>query len=208
MTAHYAVCSTSHFYSHLMNCLKQRGFKFLFLVVALSSVRSIVFWWFSHFFSRGRTLSPSSNLILLSSVFPLSLWEPKDLNVYKLQLFPYSFYVYEILSRTFTSLLFSSETGGRVVGWGIMLQAGRSQVRFPIKSLDFFNWPNPSSRTMALGSTQPLTEMRAAGRRVRLITSPSSVSRLSRRLTTVWASTACYRDRFAQDTGYRDGGIP
>jgi hypothetical protein len=25
--------------------------------------------------------------------------------------------------------------------------------------VDFFNWPNPSSRTMALGSTQPLTEM-------------------------------------------------
>jgi hypothetical protein len=23
----------------------------------------------------------------------------------------------------------------------------------------FFKWPNPSSRTMALGSTQPLTEM-------------------------------------------------
>jgi hypothetical protein len=23
----------------------------------------------------------------------------------------------------------------------------------------FFNWPNPSSRTMALGSTNPLTEM-------------------------------------------------
>jgi hypothetical protein len=23
----------------------------------------------------------------------------------------------------------------------------------------FFNWPNPSSRIMALGSTQPLTEM-------------------------------------------------
>jgi hypothetical protein len=23
----------------------------------------------------------------------------------------------------------------------------------------FFNWPNPSSRTMTLGSTQPLTEM-------------------------------------------------
>jgi hypothetical protein len=23
----------------------------------------------------------------------------------------------------------------------------------------FFNWPNPSNRTMALGSTQPLTEM-------------------------------------------------
>jgi hypothetical protein len=40
-----------------------------------------------------------------------------------------------------------------------MLQAGRSAVRFPMRPLDFFNWPNPSSRTMALGSTQPLTEM-------------------------------------------------
>jgi hypothetical protein len=28
-----------------------------------------------------------------------------------------------------------------------------------ILCLDFFNLPNPSSRTMALGSTQPLTEM-------------------------------------------------
>jgi hypothetical protein len=34
-----------------------------------------------------------------------------------------------------------------------MLQAGRSLVRFPMRSLDFY------SRTMALGSTQPLTEM-------------------------------------------------
>jgi hypothetical protein len=25
--------------------------------------------------------------------------------------------------------------------------------------IGFFNWPNPSSRTMALGSTRPLTEM-------------------------------------------------
>jgi hypothetical protein len=28
-----------------------------------------------------------------------------------------------------------------------------------MKSLDFFNLPNPSSRAMVLGSTQPLTEM-------------------------------------------------
>jgi hypothetical protein len=40
-----------------------------------------------------------------------------------------------------------------------MLQAGRSWVRFAIKSLYLFNWPNHSSRTMALGLTQPLTEM-------------------------------------------------
>jgi hypothetical protein len=42
-----------------------------------------------------------------------------------------------------------------------MLQAGRSPVRAP-DEVDFFvsNLPNPSSRTMALGLTQPLTEMR------------------------------------------------
>jgi hypothetical protein len=39
-----------------------------------------------------------------------------------------------------------------------MLQAGRSLVRVP-DEVDFFNLPNPSSRTMALGSTQPLTKM-------------------------------------------------
>jgi hypothetical protein len=39
-----------------------------------------------------------------------------------------------------------------------MLQAGRSPIRFP-DEVDFFSLPNPSSRTMALGSTQPLTEM-------------------------------------------------
>jgi hypothetical protein len=41
-----------------------------------------------------------------------------------------------------------------------MLQAGRSRVRVPMRSLIFFfNLPNPSSRNMTLGSTQPLTEM-------------------------------------------------
>jgi hypothetical protein len=39
-----------------------------------------------------------------------------------------------------------------------MLQAGRSPVRVP-DEVNIFNLPNPSSRTMALGSTQPLTEM-------------------------------------------------
>jgi hypothetical protein len=48
---------------------------------------------------------------------------------------------------------------GSVVSWGTMLQAGRSRAGIPIRSLDFFNWPNPSSRTMALGWTRPLTEM-------------------------------------------------
>jgi hypothetical protein len=39
-----------------------------------------------------------------------------------------------------------------------MLQAGRPPVRVP-DEVDFFSLPNPSSRTMALRSTQPVTEM-------------------------------------------------
>jgi hypothetical protein len=48
---------------------------------------------------------------------------------------------------------------GSVVGWDAMLQDRRSWFRFPIRSLDFFNCPNSSSRTMVLGPTQPLKEM-------------------------------------------------
>jgi hypothetical protein len=40
-----------------------------------------------------------------------------------------------------------------------MLQAGRSSVRVP-DEVDFFNLPNSSSRTVAMGSTQPLIKMR------------------------------------------------
>jgi hypothetical protein len=46
-----------------------------------------------------------------------------------------------------------------VVSLGTMPRAGRSRVRVPIKWIFFFNLSNPSSRTVALGSTQPLTEM-------------------------------------------------
>jgi hypothetical protein len=77
---------------------------------------------------------------------------------------------------------------GSVVGWGTMLQAGRSRIQFPIRSLILFNWPNPSSCTVALGSTQLLTEMNTrnlpggkCGRGVRLTTLTPSVSRLSRK---------------------------
>jgi hypothetical protein len=50
--------------------------------------------------------------------------------------------------------------GGRggAFGWGTALQDGRSLVRFPMMSLESFI-DNPSGRTMALGSTQALTEM-------------------------------------------------
>jgi hypothetical protein len=62
-----------------------------------------------------------------------------------------------------------------------MLQAGRFPVRVP-DEVNFFNLPNPSSRTMALGSTQPLTKIFPgvkSGRRIGLTTLLPSVSRMS-----------------------------
>jgi hypothetical protein len=75
---------------------------------------------------------------------------------------------------------------GSVVGWGTMLQAGRSPIRVP-DEVYIFNLLNPSSRTMALGSTQLLTEMSSrnfpvgvkSGRYVGLTTLPPSMSRMS-----------------------------
>jgi hypothetical protein len=47
----------------------------------------------------------------------------------------------------------------RIVNWGPLLLAVRSMILFSMRSLNsFFNLPNSSSRTMALGFTQPLTE--------------------------------------------------
>jgi hypothetical protein len=86
------------------------------------------------------------------------------------------------------SIYISLGACGSIVGWSTMLQTGRSQVQL-LMSLDFFKWPDPSSRTMALGLTPPLTEMSTrnllgevkCGERIRLTTLPTSVSRLSRK---------------------------
>jgi hypothetical protein len=43
---------------------------------------------------------------------------------------------------------------GRAVGW-----LGQALCSIPDEVIGFFNLPNPSSRTMALKSTQPLIEM-------------------------------------------------
>jgi hypothetical protein len=69
-----------------------------------------------------------------------------------------------------------------------MLQAGRSRVPFPIRSLHFFSLTNRSSGIMTLGWTQPLkNEYQESSRefkcnqRVWLTTSSPSVSQLPRK---------------------------
>jgi len=48
---------------------------------------------------------------------------------------------------------------GGAVGWGTALQAGRSRVRLPMVSLEIFIDIILPAALVALGSTQPLTEM-------------------------------------------------
>jgi hypothetical protein len=92
------------------------------------------------------------------------------------------FFIYfDHLSYIFSYILWLGARGS-IVSWGTMLQGRRPRVLFLMRSLDFFNWPNPSCRTISLGSTQPLTEMSTrnlpGGKR---LTSPPSMSRLSRK---------------------------
>jgi hypothetical protein len=48
---------------------------------------------------------------------------------------------------------------GSAVGWGAYATSRKVAGSTHDEVIWFFNWPNPSSRTMALGSTQPLPEM-------------------------------------------------
>jgi hypothetical protein len=89
-----------------------------------------------------------------------------------------------------------------------MLQAGRSRDQIP-DEVDFSNLPNPSSRTMALGSTQPLTEMSTRnipggeGRPARKADKLTAICEpivykmwKPQHLTALWVSMACCRDTF------------
>jgi hypothetical protein len=75
-------------------------------------------------------------------------------------------------------------------GWGTMLQARRSQVQFPMRSLDFSDLCNYYSRTKDLQFTQPVTERSTSNlllggggnyQYLRLTTTPASVSQLPRK---------------------------
>jgi hypothetical protein len=82
---------------------------------------------------------------------------------------------------------------------------------FLMRPLDFFSWSNPSSSTMALGSTQLLTEIsimnlhggKGKGRPARKTDNLTSICEPTvyrmwetRCLTALWTFTACYIDSF------------
>jgi hypothetical protein len=79
----------------------------------------------------------------------------------------------------------------------------------PDEIIGYFNWPNPSSRTVAMGSTQPLTEMIARnlpgdkGRPERKADNLTAICELTvyknveaSTPRNLWASTAYYKNRF------------
>jgi hypothetical protein len=95
---------------------------------------------------------------------------------------------------------------GSVVDWGTVLQVGRSRDGVPIRLLDFFNLPNPSSRSKVLSPQQNwvpgITQRLKGGRSISVTNLPLPVSRFPRQnmgastSTALWAFAACYRDKF------------
>jgi hypothetical protein len=93
------------------------------------------------------------------------------------------------LSSSISCVLFYGK-GTRRRSWLLHYATSRQVAgSIPDEVIGFFNWPNPSSRTMALGLSQPLTEMsirnlpdgKERSGVVRLRTLLPSVSRLSSR---------------------------
>jgi hypothetical protein len=50
-------------------------------------------------------------------------------------------------------------SGQAVRTWLMHYATSRKVAGSSPDKMDFFNWPNPCSRTMTLGSTKPLTEL-------------------------------------------------
>jgi hypothetical protein len=80
---------------------------------------------------------------------------------------------------------------GSVVSWGTMLRAGISRVRFPMRS--FGSTQEMSMRNLPGGNGRPT---RKADNFTAICEPIVQKMWEPRRLITLWASTACYRDDF------------
>jgi hypothetical protein len=67
-----------------------------------------------------------------------------------------SSYVVKVLRIWVTKL--NSWMCSSVDGWGAASPKVAPRIPVPVRSLNCFSWPNPSSRTMGLKMSQPLTE--------------------------------------------------
>jgi hypothetical protein len=96
---------------------------------------------------------------------------------------------------------------GSVVGWGTMLKAGRSWVRFPMRSLDCFSidlmlpavlwpWGWPSLYQKWVAGIFCGQSVRKADNLTAICEPTVYKMQKPRRLIMLWVSTACYRDSF------------
>jgi hypothetical protein len=116
----------------------------------------------------------------------------------------------EVQKRSWFSRLLSSKWGTRWRSWLMHYATSRKITgSIPDEVIGIFNWPNPFNRPTALGWTQPLTEMSTRnlpGSNWRSALKAEILNAICepivekmwdpRRLRTLWASTACYRDSF------------
>jgi hypothetical protein len=93
---------------------------------------------------------------------------------------------------------------GSVVGWGTILKAGRSRVRFPVRSLDFSNYLILAAAlrlwvVSACNRHEYQESFGGKGRPARKADNLTVIKKMwePRRLTLVWASTACCKDSFS-----------
>jgi hypothetical protein len=112
-------------------------------------------------------------------------------------------------SHNLSNLFPTNQPEGHAVAYLIEATSWKVVGSIPDEVIGFFNWPNLSSHTMALGSTQPLIGMSTrnlpGGKgwptreadNLTVIWEPIVYKMWEpQRLTTLWAFMACYRDSF------------
>jgi hypothetical protein len=93
-------------------------------------------------------------------------WEENlmDLSSFYRDMFIGKYYVTNLMSFADVISIYGTLSKDMEVFWNVTLYSHYATIRKVVSSIpneitEFFNWPNPSSRNMAPGSTQPLIEM-------------------------------------------------